>query len=61
MKTPLAPQRTSTRGHTVAINNVEMYYEDYGAGEPLVLLHGFGGCGQNWHPFSAGMSLGRLP
>jgi pimeloyl-ACP methyl ester carboxylesterase len=28
-----------------------MYYEEYGVGEPLVLLHGFGGCAQNWHPF----------
>jgi pimeloyl-ACP methyl ester carboxylesterase len=28
-----------------------MYYEEYGAGEPLVLLHGFGGSAKNWHPF----------
>lgn len=28
-----------------------MYYEEYGAGKPLVLLHGFGGCAQNWYPF----------
>jgi pimeloyl-ACP methyl ester carboxylesterase len=30
-----------------------MYYEEYGVGKPLVLLHGFGGCTQNWHPFTA--------
>jgi pimeloyl-ACP methyl ester carboxylesterase len=28
-----------------------LYYEEYGAGKPLLLLHGFGGCTQNWHPF----------
>ena len=33
-----------------------MYYEEYGVGKPLVLLHGFGGCAQNWHPFTAKLS-----
>ncbi len=33
-----------------------MYYEEYGAGEPLVLLHGFGGSAQNWRPFTAKLS-----
>ncbi len=51
-----APKRTTTRGHTVQINNIEMYYEEYGVGKPLVLLHGFGGCAQNWHPFTAKLS-----
>ena len=35
---------------------VELCYEDYGVGKPLVLLHGFGGCTQNWHPFVAHLS-----
>lgn len=48
-----APKQTTPRGHTVQINNIEMYYEEYGTGKPLVLLHGFGGCAQNWHPFTA--------
>src|SRR5450759_5291465 len=56
MTTPYAPKRTTTRGHTVQINNIEMYYEEYGVGKPLVLLHGFGGCAQNWHPFTAKLS-----
>lgn len=51
-----APKRTTTRGHIVQINNMEMYYEEYGSGKPLVLLHGFGGCAQNWHPFTAKLS-----
>lgn len=40
-------------GRAARVNNIEMYYEERGAGEPLVLLHGFGGCGQNWQPFAA--------
>lgn len=30
---------------------MDMYYEEYGAGKPLVLLHGFGGCRQRGYPF----------
>ena len=56
MVTTYAPKQTTTRGHTFQINNMEMYYEEYGVGKPLVLLHGFGGCSQNWHPFIAGLS-----
>lgn len=56
MTTTYAPKRTSTHGHTVQINNIEMYYEEYGVGKPLVLLHGFGGCAQNWYPFTAKLS-----
>ncbi|MFT3823953.1 MAG: alpha/beta hydrolase [Chitinophagaceae bacterium] len=47
-----APPITSTKGHSVVIGSIEMYYEEYGAGKPLLLLHGFGGCSQNWHPFT---------
>ena len=56
MTTTYAPKQTGTRGHTVQINDIEMYYEEYGIGKPLVLLHGFGGCAQNWHPFTAKLS-----
>ena len=30
----------------------ELHHEERGAGEPLVLLHGFGGSGKNWSPFT---------
>ena len=40
-------------GRTASVNGIEMYYEERGAGEPLVLLHGFGGCGLHWQPFAA--------
>ncbi|MGO4670985.1 alpha/beta fold hydrolase [Bosea sp. 2RAB26] len=56
MTTTYAPRQTTTRGHTVQIDNIGMYYEEYGVGTPLVLLHGFGGCGQNWLPFTAKLS-----
>ncbi|POY35870.1 alpha/beta hydrolase [Solitalea longa] len=56
MANTYAPKLTNTRGHSVQINNIEMYYEEYGVGTPLLLLHGFGGCSQNWHPFTAELS-----
>lgn len=51
-----ALKRGTVRGRTVQINNLELYYEEFGAGKPLVLLHGFGGCSQNWLPFTAELS-----
>ncbi|HJZ68157.1 MAG TPA: alpha/beta hydrolase [Blastocatellia bacterium] len=39
---------SSTSGQVVTINDIEMYYELRGEGEPLVLLHGGGGAGPNW-------------
>jgi len=46
----------TNRGRVVQLHDVQLYYEDYGAGRPLVLLHGFGGCGQNWRPFTDQLS-----
>jgi pimeloyl-ACP methyl ester carboxylesterase len=54
MATTNSPKRAT--GHTVQINNIEMYYEEYGVGRPLVLLHGFGGSAQNWCPFAPKLS-----
>jgi pimeloyl-ACP methyl ester carboxylesterase len=56
MATTYAPITTTKRGRVVHVNDLELYYEEYGAGEPLVLLHGFGGCAQNWHPFVGALS-----
>jgi len=56
MTTPYAPKQPTTHGQTAQIGNIEVYYEEYGDGKPLVLLHGFGGCAQNWHPFTAKLS-----
>jgi len=30
-------------GHYAAINGIELYYEEYGEGDPLLMLHGNGG------------------
>jgi pimeloyl-ACP methyl ester carboxylesterase len=38
-------------GQTVRLNDIEMHYRTLGSGEPLLLLHGFGGCGDDWQPF----------
>ncbi len=54
-----ASNRPTDCGHIAQINNIEMYYEEYGAGNPLVLLHGFGGSTKNWHPFVDRLSQRR--
>ena len=47
-----APERSGSKnGRMVPLDGIALYYEDYGTGDPLVLLHGFGGSGQNWSPF----------
>lgn len=56
MISPYAPKLASANGHTVRIRDLDIYYEEYGAGSPLLLLHGFGGCVQNWHPFVEALS-----
>lgn len=38
----------TTLGRTMRVNGIEMYFEERGDGEPLVLLHGFTGCGDDW-------------
>lgn len=36
------------RGTTLQVNGIDLYYEMEGAGEPLLLLHGGGGCQEHW-------------
>ncbi len=35
---------------TVKVNDIEMYYEEQGAGEPVILITGLGGVGASWGP-----------
>lgn len=35
----------------VKVNDIEMYYEVHGDGEPLVILHAFANAGPIWKPF----------
>lgn len=45
---PAAAQLPESTGRSVAVNGIAMHYESHGSGEPLVLLHGFGGSGAMW-------------
>jgi pimeloyl-ACP methyl ester carboxylesterase len=36
------------RAQSIPLNDIEMYYETEGEGEPLLLLHGGTGCQENW-------------
>src|SRR5262245_21159144 len=49
--TVCAQQDSPAPGKTVTVNGMQMYYETYGQGEPLVLLHGFNGSGIAWAKF----------
>jgi pimeloyl-ACP methyl ester carboxylesterase len=46
-----------TFSQSVRINGADIHYETHGAGEPLLLLHGFGSCGrQAWAPYIDALS-----
>lgn len=51
--TPSPSMPIGPEGHIVSINGIEMYYEVYGEGPPLVLLHWFTGSSQIWKSFIA--------
>jgi pimeloyl-ACP methyl ester carboxylesterase len=40
-------------GRIEMLNGVPIYFEVHGSGEPLLLLHGFSGCSQDWAAFVA--------
>ena len=35
-------------GRIEILNGTQIYFEVHGSGDPLLLLHGFGGCSQDW-------------
>ena len=41
-------------GRIEMLNGVPIYFEVHGNGEPLLLLHGFSGCSQDWSAFVEG-------
>ncbi len=45
---PSANSLLTAGAHTISINGIDLYYEAYGQGEPLVFLHGFTGAGKDW-------------
>jgi pimeloyl-ACP methyl ester carboxylesterase len=47
----MTPQQSP--GHIETLNGVQLYFEVHGAGEPLLLLHGFSGSSQDWKAMTA--------
>lgn len=46
---------------TADVNGLQLFYRDRGTGEPLLLLHGFTGCGDDWqHVFAAPLEGFRI-
>ena len=45
--------QTPKKSEVATINGVNVYYEVYGKGEPLFLLHGFTQSSKSWAPFVA--------
>ena len=43
--------QTAEKSETVTLNGVDIYYEVYGKGEPLFLLHGFTQSSKSWQPY----------
>lgn len=41
-------QAFSAVGRTLSLNGIDLYFEEHGSGEPLVLLHGFTGSSADW-------------
>lgn len=54
LSTSVAPAWAQGRppGTTVPLNDFDMHYRILGSGEPLLLLHGFNSCGDDWQPIS---------
>jgi len=46
-----AQEPISQNGKFSNVNGAKIYYEEYGQGEPLILLHGFGRTASDWQPF----------
>jgi pimeloyl-ACP methyl ester carboxylesterase len=54
---PRKPWPAGGMAATAAINGMSMYYEVHGEGEPLLLLHGFGGAASDWAGIAALLPL----
>ena len=40
-----------TAGHMISVNGIDLYYEKYGKGDPLLLLHGWTQTSEFWKPY----------
>lgn len=41
------------------VNGIEIHYDRRGSGTPLLLVHGFSGCGADWLPFLGRFAVDR--
>jgi pimeloyl-ACP methyl ester carboxylesterase len=46
-----AQEAAGANGKFITVNGAKIYYEEYGQGEPLILLHGFGRTLADWKSF----------
>ena len=56
MEPEVVPERTEAAMATIESNGIEIYYEEHGSGEPLLLIMGWGGNAATWHPQLAGLA-----
>ncbi len=42
------PAAPAPPGRILSVNGIDLHYREVGSGEPLLLLHGFGACGNDW-------------
>ena len=49
----VAQQPAAANGKFIKVNGATIYYEEQGTGDPLILMHGFGGTSAVWKPFVA--------
>lgn len=52
----MAALPTRAEQRSMEVNGITLSYQVHGEGEPLVLLHGFGGCGDMWSDFMPALS-----
>lgn len=46
------PEHTETQhGHYIQANDLDIYYEEHGQGQPLLLIHGGALTGDSWQPY----------
>ncbi len=45
--------QTPKKAETISVKGKEMYYEVYGSGEPLIMLHGYRLSSSHWKPYVA--------
>jgi len=56
LSTPSLEGQQVQQGKTASVQGIQLYYETYGEGSPLILLHNFGTSGKVWEPYIADLA-----